>query len=152
MLHMAHILFKLSTGCVLRKRSVFHNKPSQLGWQRHPSLQKRMDKGYRIKNLYPSAHLQKYSMFQDNPDPEWGPVKISSGKLCNGDWNRAIKFEVFDHDMNGGHDYIGEYNTTLDEVTQPGHKRMSQPRYLVTKVRDSLRRCISGPKIRYERH
>ena len=36
---------------------------------------------------------------QDNPNPEWEEVFITSGKLCNGDWNRQLKFEIFDHDM-----------------------------------------------------
>lgn len=44
-------------------------------------------------------------------------MKISSGKLCNGDWNRRLKFEVFDHDNDGGHDFIGEFYTTLEEMS-----------------------------------
>ena len=31
---------------------------------------------------------------KDDPNPEWAPVQITSGKLCNGDWNRRLKFEV----------------------------------------------------------
>ncbi len=40
-------------------------------------------------------------------------MEISSGKLCNGDWSRRLKVEVFDYDGDGDHDYIGEFATTL---------------------------------------
>ena len=53
---------------------------------------------------------------QDNANPQWQATEISSGKLCNGDWNRSLKFEVFDYDYDGNHDYIGEFQTTLEEV------------------------------------
>lgn len=56
------------------------------------------------------------NIFQNDANPTWKPVRITSGKLCNGDWDRTLKFEIFDHDGNGEHDYIGEYYTTLDEV------------------------------------
>ena len=54
--------------------------------------------------------------FQDDPNPEWAKCEITSGKLCNGDWHRRLKIEVFDHDMSGSHDFIGEFETSLDEV------------------------------------
>ena len=54
---------------------------------------------------------------QDNANPEWAPCQISSGKLCNGDWNRKLKFEIFDYDSDGGHDFIGEFETTLEEMS-----------------------------------
>eukprot|EP00095_Tigriopus_kingsejongensis_P004026 maker-scaffold5_size1054832-snap-gene-2.8 protein:Tk04026 transcript:maker-scaffold5_size1054832-snap-gene-2.8-mRNA-1 annotation:"Copine-8" len=54
---------------------------------------------------------------KDNADPDWAEVTITSGKLCNGDWNRKLKFEVFDHDNNGSHDFIGEFYTNLDEMS-----------------------------------
>ncbi len=54
---------------------------------------------------------------KDDPNPEWEPCNITSGKLCNGDWNRKLKFEIFDYDSDGNHDFIGEYETTLEEMS-----------------------------------
>ncbi len=57
------------------------------------------------------------ALTQDNANPSWLPVEISSGKLCNGDWSRRLRFEVFDYDFDGDHDYIGEFVTTLEEMS-----------------------------------
>ena len=34
---------------------------------------------------------------KDEPAPSWPPVTITSDKLCNGDWNRRLKVEIFDY-------------------------------------------------------
>ncbi len=54
---------------------------------------------------------------QDTPDPEWDTVELTSDKLCNGDWDRQLKVEIFDYDGDGSHDFIGEFYTTLNEVS-----------------------------------
>ena len=53
---------------------------------------------------------------QDNPNPDWPPVKMSSNKLCNGDYDRPLKVQVFDYDSDGHHDFIGEFFTSVNEV------------------------------------
>ena len=52
----------------------------------------------------------------NNPSPEWAAVEITSGKLCNGDWNRNLRIEVYDHDTGAEDDYIGAFTTNLEEV------------------------------------
>ena len=52
----------------------------------------------------------------NNASPEWAPVEITSGKLCNGDWNRNLRVEVYDHDTGAEDDYIGAFSTNLEEV------------------------------------
>lgn len=42
---------------------------------------------------------------------------MTSVKLCNGDYDRPLKVEIFDFDDNGSHDFIGEYMTNVNEVT-----------------------------------
>ena len=42
---------------------------------------------------------------------------MSTEKLCNGDWKRQLRVEIFDYDENGKHDYIGEFQTTLEDVS-----------------------------------
>ena len=38
-----------------------------------------------------------YICIKDEPAPSWPPVTITSDKLCNGDWNRRLKVEIFDY-------------------------------------------------------
>ena len=42
---------------------------------------------------------------------------MTSVKLCNGDYERPLKVEIFDFDDNGSHDFIGEFLTNVTEVT-----------------------------------
>jgi len=43
----------------------------------------------------------------------WKPVTLSVQQLCNGDLERPLKVEVFDHDSDGGHDFIGNCSFSL---------------------------------------
>ena len=42
---------------------------------------------------------------------------MASNKLCNGDYERPLKVEIWDFDDNGSHDFIGEFLTNVTEVT-----------------------------------
>ncbi|XP_074644535.1 copine-8-like isoform X2 [Tubulanus polymorphus] len=54
-------------------------------------------------------------------NPTWKPFTMPITKLCNGDYDRLIKVECFDWDRDGGHDLIGEFSTTIRELTRgPG--------------------------------
>lgn len=55
---------------------------------------------------------------KDNPNPDWPSVKMSSKKLCNGDYDRPLKIQVFDFDNDGKHDFIGEFYTTVNEMVE----------------------------------
>ena len=55
---------------------------------------------------------------KDEPSPAWPPVTITSDKLCNGDWSRRLKVEIFDYNDSGEHDFIGEYYTNLEEMAE----------------------------------
>lgn len=46
-------------------------------------------------------------------EPIWKPMIIPATKLCNGDFDRKIKIECFDHRSNGNHKLIGTTYTTL---------------------------------------
>lgn len=51
-------------------------------------------------------------------NPTWQPFMITARSLCNGDYDRSIKFECFDWDSDGGHDFIGEFTTNLRELSR----------------------------------
>uniref|UniRef100_H2YHH4 C2 domain-containing protein n=1 Tax=Ciona savignyi TaxID=51511 RepID=H2YHH4_CIOSA len=54
-------------------------------------------------------------------NPEWGMIQIPVRTLCNGDYDRTIKVEVYDWDRDGGHDLIGIFTTSVNKLTRgPG--------------------------------
>ncbi|XP_062857934.1 copine-8 [Trichomycterus rosablanca] len=60
----------------------------------------------------------KTEVVKNTLDPVWQAFKIPVRALCNGDYDRAIKIEVFDWDRDGGHDYIGEFKTSYRELSK----------------------------------
>ncbi|KAK0064073.1 copine-8 [Biomphalaria pfeifferi] len=54
-------------------------------------------------------------------NPTWKSFSIPVRDICNGDYDRTIKFECHDWDADGGHDFIGSFTTTLRELSKgPG--------------------------------
>ncbi|XP_030645887.1 copine-8 [Chanos chanos] len=58
----------------------------------------------------------KTEVVKNTLDPVWQAFKLPVRALCNGDYDREIKIEVYDWDRDGGHDYIGEFSTTYREL------------------------------------
>ena len=58
------------------------------------------------------------SLPQNNASPDWSPVTLDCAKLCLGDWSRPLRLEVFDWDLDGGHDFIGACVTNLETLMQ----------------------------------
>eukprot|EP00043_Microstomoeca_roanoka_P010274 m.97645 g.97645 ORF g.97645 m.97645 type:complete len:520 (+) comp14838_c0_seq2:31-1590(+) len=46
-------------------------------------------------------------------NPTWKPFVVALAELCNGDYDRPLKFDTYDWDSDGGHDLIGSFETTL---------------------------------------
>ncbi|RWS29356.1 copine-8-like protein [Leptotrombidium deliense] len=54
--------------------------------------------------------------------PVWNAFTVDVNSLCNGDWDRIIKFECFDWDDDSEHDFIGSCTTTLKKLSEgPSH-------------------------------
>uniref|UniRef100_A0A672QBD4 Copine-8-like n=1 Tax=Sinocyclocheilus grahami TaxID=75366 RepID=A0A672QBD4_SINGR len=66
----------------------------------------------------------KTEVVKNTLDPVWQAFKIPVRALCNGDYDRAIKIEVYDWDRDGGHDYIGQFSTSYRELSK-GHSRFT---------------------------
>jgi hypothetical protein len=50
-------------------------------------------------------------------NPHWPQAKrVPVQTLCNGDYDRPIRIEVFDMDKDGSHDDMGRVETTLRQV------------------------------------
>eukprot|EP00094_Tigriopus_californicus_P005011 TCALIF_04825-PA protein Name:"Similar to Gusb Beta-glucuronidase (Mus musculus)" AED:0.10 eAED:0.10 QI:0/0/0/0.71/1/1/7/0/1725 len=50
-------------------------------------------------------------------NPVWAPVVVPVVDVCNGDYDRQLKLEVYDWDSNGSHDFIGSFTTTLKDLS-----------------------------------
>ncbi|MEQ2218425.1 Copine-2, partial [Xenoophorus captivus] len=51
-------------------------------------------------------------------DPVWKPFTVPLISLCNGDVDRSIKVLCYDYDNDGGHDFIGEFQTTVSKMSE----------------------------------
>ncbi|XP_062248858.1 copine Va [Platichthys flesus] len=58
----------------------------------------------------------KTEVMKNTLNPVWQPFSIPVRALCNGDYNRTIKVEVYDWDRDGSHDFIGELTTSYKEL------------------------------------
>ncbi|XP_013408869.1 copine-8 isoform X2 [Lingula anatina] len=62
--------------------------------------------------------VHKTEVIKNTLNPNWNVFTIPVRSLCNGDYDRSIKVECYDWDRDGGHDLIGEFFTTLRELSK----------------------------------
>lgn len=62
------------------------------------------------------VHRTEY--INNNCNPKWKKFTIPIRTLCNGDLDRNIKVECFDHNKNGSHSLIGEFYLTVRKLQQ----------------------------------
>uniref|UniRef100_A0A3Q2Y3J6 Copine Vb n=1 Tax=Hippocampus comes TaxID=109280 RepID=A0A3Q2Y3J6_HIPCM len=60
----------------------------------------------------------KTEVVKNTLNPVWQPFTIPVRALCNGDYDRTIKVEVYDWDRDGGHDFIGDFTTSYRELAR----------------------------------
>nr|XP_004558721.1 copine-5 isoform X1 [Maylandia zebra] len=58
----------------------------------------------------------KTEVVKNTLNPVWEPFSIPVRALCNGDYDRTIKVELYDWDRDGSHDFIGEFTTSFKEL------------------------------------
>ncbi|XP_068758761.1 copine-8-like isoform X2 [Montipora capricornis] len=70
-------------------------------------------------NSFTACH--RTEVIKKTLNPTWKPFTIPARALCNGDYDRSIKVECYDWDRDGGHDLIGIFSTTINELkSTPG--------------------------------
>ena len=74
------------------------------------NLSKKMPAG-QWSLVYKSEHVK------NNQNPKWSPMQKTTTEVCNGDYDRELKIEVFDYDSDGGHDLIGDFTTSLRSLS-----------------------------------
>ncbi len=62
--------------------------------------------------------VHKTEVIKNTLKPEWRPFQIRVQALCNGDYGRLLKFDIFDWDQDTQDDLIGSFTTTLDRLTK----------------------------------
>ncbi|XP_055582443.1 copine-2 isoform X2 [Falco biarmicus] len=51
-------------------------------------------------------------------DPVWKPFTVPLVSLCDGDVEKQIKVMCYDYDSDGGHDFIGEFQTSVARMCE----------------------------------
>ena len=61
--------------------------------------------------------VHRSEVIKNTLDPTWKPFQKPVVELCNGQYDRNLKVDVWDWDSNGTHDYIGSFVTTLHDLS-----------------------------------
>nr|XP_023411337.1 copine-2 isoform X5 [Loxodonta africana] len=51
-------------------------------------------------------------------DPVWKPFTVPLVSLCDGDTEKPIRVMCYDYDNDGGHDFIGEFQTSVSQMCE----------------------------------
>lgn len=60
--------------------------------------------------------VHKTEHINNNVNPTWKKFNIPLRTLCNGDIDRNIKVECYDHNNSGNHSFIGEFYITVRQL------------------------------------
>jgi hypothetical protein len=60
--------------------------------------------------------VYRSEVIENTLNPEWKQFTIESRTLCNGDYERTLKFDVYDSDDDGSHDLIGSFQTNVRKL------------------------------------
>ena len=78
------------------------------------------DPYFIISKLTPSGSysvVHRSEVIKNTLNPTWNSFNKPVVELCNGDYERKLKFDVYDWDSDGSHDFIGSFVTTLQELS-----------------------------------
>ncbi|MFT7816862.1 copine-2-like [Arapaima gigas] len=62
--------------------------------------------------------VHRTEVVKNTLDPVWKPFTVPLLSLCNGDVEKEIKVLCYDYDNDGGHDFIGEFYTTVAKMSE----------------------------------
>ncbi|XP_078394431.1 copine-6-like, partial [Cetorhinus maximus] len=71
---------------------------------------------YKVDQDGTEQMVRRTEVVKNNLNPQWEAFRLSLQTLCSCDYQKQLKFTVWDHDSNGKHDYIGEFYTTFSEM------------------------------------
>ncbi|XDV49062.1 hypothetical protein PO909_018386 [Leuciscus waleckii] len=85
----------------------------------------------------------KTEVVKSTLNPVWQAFTIPVRALCNGDYDRSIKVEVYDWDRDGSHDFIGEFTTSYRELSR-GQSQFNVYEVVNSKKKLKKRRYINS--------
>ncbi|RXM33545.1 Copine-2 [Acipenser ruthenus] len=62
--------------------------------------------------------VHRTEVIKNTLDPVWKPFSMPLISLCGGDVDKTIKIMCYDYDNDGGHDFIGEFTTTVSKMCE----------------------------------
>jgi len=74
----------------------------------------RMGQGDSTSNSM--AKVFSTEVLKNNSNPVWKPIRMEVARLCNGDFDRPLVIKCQDWNSNGKSDFIGEIQTSLNEL------------------------------------
>ncbi|XP_072328967.1 copine-9-like isoform X2 [Scyliorhinus torazame] len=85
----------------------------------------------------------KTEVVKNTLNPAWQPFTIPVRALCNGDYDRTVKVDVYDWDRDGSHDFIGEFTTSYRELSR-GQSQFNVYEVLNPKKRGKKKKYINS--------
>ncbi|XP_062922815.1 copine-2 isoform X3 [Mobula hypostoma] len=64
--------------------------------------------------------VHRTEVIKNTLDPIWKPFSMPLVSLCDGHMDKNIKVLCYDYDNDGGHDFIGECETTVAKMSEAG--------------------------------
>uniref|UniRef100_A0A3B4FJ79 Copine family member 9 n=1 Tax=Pundamilia nyererei TaxID=303518 RepID=A0A3B4FJ79_9CICH len=89
----------------------------------------------------------KTEVIKNNLNPVWQSFTIPVRALCNGDYDRTVKVDVFDWDRDGSHDFIGEFTTSYRELSR-GQSQFNVYEVLNPKKKGKKKKYINSGTVR----
>ncbi|ESN89898.1 hypothetical protein HELRODRAFT_91226 [Helobdella robusta] len=80
---------------------------------------KMLDGGYQV------VHRTEY--IKNTLDPVWKPFQISTSRLCNGNYRESVKVDCYDYNSNSSPDFIGSFETSVEELMSAATKPIQWP-------------------------
>ncbi|XP_025114756.1 copine-3-like isoform X3 [Pomacea canaliculata] len=62
--------------------------------------------------------VHRTEVVKNNLNPSWKPFELSVNTLCGRNKKQIMKFDVYDWDSDGSHDYIGGFSAPLEDMLQ----------------------------------
>lgn len=88
--------------------------------------------------------VHKSEMIKNTQHPSWAPFRVGSRELCNGDYERPLRFDIFDYNSNDKHDLIGSFVTNVNGLQKAMAEKRSFPIIDAEKMRKKKNYKNSG--------
>ncbi|XP_064641823.1 copine-3-like isoform X2 [Lineus longissimus] len=65
-----------------------------------------------------TATVHRTEVIKNTLNPQWRHFQMRTQSLSGGDYNRTLQVNCYDYDSDGSHDFIGGFNTTVNEMLE----------------------------------